>query len=524
MRAASKTGLILLVVAVLCILALPVLNLRHYWSHNPLYGYGWFTILMFAGLVYQRLDAPDTASGKPVPIATVLSLLCLLAILPLRIVQITNPDWRVLDFGIMGLAVAACLATLTLCGGLPLAKRMLFPLCFLAVGLPWPQQIENWVTLESLRSVAVVTEFFMSFLSVEVLVDGMEIATPYGTVHLNEACSGIRSYHLALVGGLFLGGYLKLGYAMRVVLVAGSFACGYIVNVARVSILVAIQYQTQSNESVEQWHDQVGLVVQGAFLVGMLAMTAAAFYFNKQFFVDDTTANAPTGNQTGELLNGINASAYQFRLPILSIAVLGVLIPFMAEGWFQWRGSSDPAEQSFCWTLGNASAIAGAKEVKMPLDIREKLYYDEGKNLVWQDEQGSYWQLFWLQFNGSTYSAFSHNIHEPRNCLPSQNFIAEAIHEPLQVELEGCGVVEWEHHVYRRDGVRLHLFFNKSANGSIQEPVGTGWNATGRIQNAILGYRIQSAQILHIMVVGDYTQEQASTRAKGYLQKILKGN
>ena len=476
---------------------------------------------MFAGLAYQRIGGLNQVSLKPIPKALWISVLCLLAILPMRIVQITNPDWRVLDFCITGLAVAGNLSTLLICGGVPLAKLMVFPLCFLAVGLPWPQDIEHWVTLESLRSVAVMTEYLMSFLSVDVLVDGMEIATPFGTVQLNEACSGIRSYHLALVGGLFLGGYLRLNYAMRVLLIAGSLACGYLINIARVSILIAVQYQTQSNDSVAKWHDLVGMVVQGAFLAGMLVLTVGIYYFNKKFFSDRAGGSDPVGIDTNESLSLLNQNAIKARIPLIAIAVLSITLPMLAEGWFQWRNFENATDNSFCWTLGETQAIPEAKELAMPLDIREKLYYDEGTNLVWKDEQGDYWQLFWLKFNGSTYSAFSHNIHEPKNCLPSQNFKPVATYEPLELDLGECGKVQWEHHAYQRDGVLLHLFFNKSANGTKQEPVGTGWNAEGRIQNAFIGYRISSAQILHIMVIGEYTQEQANAKASSYLLKIL---
>ena len=109
----------------------------------------------------------------------------------------------------------------------------------------------------------------LGWFGYQVQATGYEIQTAYGVSHLAEACSGIRSFHLALVGGLFLGAFMRLSFKRKVLLLVLCFATAYLVNVARVVALVSIMLHQHSQGAMELWHDRIGWGSQLGFIALM---------------------------------------------------------------------------------------------------------------------------------------------------------------------------------------------------------------------------------------------------------------
>ena len=92
---------LLLLAAFAAVVAGPLLNLSHYWNHNPLYGFGWFVLVLGGILAVQRLDRlpryhPDNTPGLS---PLILLLLVYVSVLtPLQIAFFEQdfanlPDW-----------------------------------------------------------------------------------------------------------------------------------------------------------------------------------------------------------------------------------------------------------------------------------------------------------------------------------------------------------------------------------------------------------------------------------------------
>ncbi len=144
---------LLLLAAFVAVAAGPLLNLSHYWNHNPLYGFGWFALVLAALLAVQRLDRLPRHRPDNNRLLAPLIVLILLTWVPLRIVQVGNPDWRVLDTLFMLGTAIVLLLMIERFFGRRWVKILAFPVLFMLVGLPWPVKIENAVTLHSLLSV-----------------------------------------------------------------------------------------------------------------------------------------------------------------------------------------------------------------------------------------------------------------------------------------------------------------------------------------------------------------------------------
>src|SRR5579862_3532117 len=102
-RPTSKSSPIALSILIVALLVPPGINLLQYWLHNPLYGYGLWVPLLAGYLIWQRRPPSDAVPAHPLPLATLILLACYFAAVPpLRVVQIANPDWRLLDWLLAG--------------------------------------------------------------------------------------------------------------------------------------------------------------------------------------------------------------------------------------------------------------------------------------------------------------------------------------------------------------------------------------------------------------------------------------
>ncbi len=508
-------------IALIGLLVEPLINLSQYWSHNPLYGYGWFVPIMVAILAYQRIEKlphPDPSRRKWLGRCIVLILIFWI---PLRVVQVANPDWRVLDTLFMGSGMLAVLLLLARMFGTGWAKAMFFPLLLLATALPWPIQLERIVTLQSLQSVGEAAKVILGLFGMQVEVVGFEIRTPYGVSHLSDACSGIRSFHLAVVGGLFLGGFLPMSFVRRGWLLLACLATGFVINVVRVCLLVTILFQSQSVLVMNEWHDQLGWITQAVFLVLML-VEAVLFFAIKRPHDLLTLGAQPT--YTANLADVALAARKHVSL-LLTIIMFCIWVPLMAEGWYllheRERGISDKATG---WSLVEELPHESVREMPMPQIVQEQLPYEDGRYLVWYDASGAVWQLYWMRFDGSTYSAFAHNIHQPETCLPSQNYTFVEAYKPVGREIDGEEYV-WRHQYYEREGAPLHLFFNKTANGlSHVDGSSQDWSALGRLKQAWEGIRIRNAQVLHISAFSSASTEEVRHMAGQYLEQFVESD
>ncbi|MBC2593988.1 exosortase/archaeosortase family protein [Ruficoccus amylovorans] len=507
---------LLLLAAFAAVVGGPLVNLSHYWNHNPLYGFGWFALVLAGVLTVQRLDRLPRYRPDTNRLLAPLILLLLLLWVPLRTIQVGNPDWRVLDTLFLLSAIAVTLLLIDRLFGRGWARTLAFPLLFLLVALPWPVKVENAVTLHSLLSVGQTAQTLLGWFGYQVQASGYEIQTEFGISHLAEACSGIRSFHLALVGGLFLGAFLRLTLLRRVLLLILCAATAYLINVARVIALVSIMLHSHSQDTMTLWHDRIGW---GSQLLFIGLMFAEAIFLS--MFKWDRPRREVAG-ESGVIRQAMREAPRGHCFLLTAIILLAVGSHLAAEHWYRWHEQrASGMAYATGWKLVDQLPDPNIRERDIPLLVREQLAYEDARLYTWLDPNGALWQLMWLRFDGSTYSAFAHNIHQPETCLPSQNFSLVENCPPLVMEIDGERF-SWQHQVYQRDNIVLQLFFNKTATGPLLvDGSERDWSALGRLRQAWQGYRISNAQVMHLSVFAPYSPEVAQTLAEGYLSRFI---
>ena len=148
----------------------------------------------FKSQIHQRLHA----------------IVALLLLLPVRLFEIANPEWRLLAW-IHALAVVTLtLLLLWWAGGKAWLRHFAFPVAFIFIAVPWPTALETPLIQGLMRIVAHVAAETAMLLGTPAQVEGNLIRVNNGLVGVNEACSGIRSLQTSLMIGLLFGEVKRL--------------------------------------------------------------------------------------------------------------------------------------------------------------------------------------------------------------------------------------------------------------------------------------------------------------------------
>src|SRR4051794_12850917 len=121
-------------------------RLQMEWSINPQYNYGWAVPFLAAFLFWWRwTSGPPTSKPSARWLAIAAMLVAALLIVPVRLIQEANPDWRLMSWTMAVATVLITLAGIYLAGGLPWLRHFSFPVLFFLVAVPWPVQFEQLI-------------------------------------------------------------------------------------------------------------------------------------------------------------------------------------------------------------------------------------------------------------------------------------------------------------------------------------------------------------------------------------------
>ena len=130
------------------------------WSVNEQYNFGWFVPFFALYLFWLRWeDSPVAKTPNPkfqIPNAAAfaIAIAALLVLLPVRLFEIANPEWRLLAWVHAAAVVALTLLLIWWTGGLPWLRHFAFPVLFIFVAVPLPTLLETPITQGLMRIVA----------------------------------------------------------------------------------------------------------------------------------------------------------------------------------------------------------------------------------------------------------------------------------------------------------------------------------------------------------------------------------
>ena len=528
------------------------------WSVNEQYSYGWFVPFFAAYLFWLRFeDRPEPDFGSRIAdcglersssesqisdirhprseiAAAALAATALLLLLPLRLFEVGNPDWRPLGWLHAFIVVALTLLLIWRLGGWPWLKHFAFPVSFILIAVPWISAVETPIVQGLMAIVAAVAAESLNLLGVPAQLEGNLIRVNAGLVGVNEACSGVRSLQTSLMIGLLFGELKRLAVSRRLVLLGGALAIALLCNFGRAFVLVWLS-ATRGPSAAEQWHDGLGYAIVGAVFVGTMALAALLGRAEQKSGVTSQesahTDDRPPMSRSRPLTSDHRPLTSGFRLPtfILLLPLLWLLaVEVSVEGWYRIHERNlVPAPQ---WTALPPATKPGFRNIEIDEVVRGTLRYDDGWQASWplatapaQKAPGCV--AFFFRWNEGGSSVVRARSHRPDICLPSAGWQQLHDHGTATYSV-GSFEIPFRYITFqpKGGGAVAHTFFclqedlrrprESRPDLELASGVQPDWSFKSRIRVVRNGVRNLGQQVLEVIIINDRPMERAEVEQK----------
>ena len=461
------------------------------WALNPQYNYGWAVAFLAVLLFYfrwQRRPAPDIR-GQENAIARVSMAFVLALLLPVRVIEEANPDWRLLSWVLAFCIVDFTLLSLLRAGGVRWLQHFAFPVCFPLAGVPWPVQFENFVVQTLMRAVAYVAVEIAGWFGIGAYQLGNVIQLRNGFVGVDEACSGVKTLQAGIMVALVLGEVLSLRSRRRIALLV--LGCGWVFacNVFRATALVFVA-ANQGLGALGKWHDTIGTA---ALICGMTGMLGLAWMWK--------------GKPQDELL--ASAAAGPARVFSRQWGALGWLA-FVFVGTEIWysnheRHLTERPPWQVSWPVENDTVTS----LPIPDSTRVILRYDDAKTAVWEEPRGVRWWTFFAHWKPQRAALQLVRSHSPEICLPAIGRTFRMARPDVNVVADPVSL-DFRSYEFEQNGHPLFVFVCVQEDKRVAAgvPDTSEWSLAGRLRAAWQGKRNLGQRLLEIAVSGldDFTQ------------------
>jgi exosortase len=499
-------------IAVLGILWLFAINqLRVEWTINPQYNFGWTVPILALYLGMERWkDRPPASAPASHGGALLVALPFVLALFPIRLVQESAPDWRLVSWAMGVASIAATLSVVHLAGGRPWLRHFLFPCAFLLVAVPWPVPLEQGLVQWLMSSVSGICVEALGWCGVPALRIGNIIKIETGLVGVEEACSGVRSLQTTLMIALFMGELLRFGVVRRLLLLAGGLGVAFACNAGRAFFLVWVSAHSESGTAaVAQWHDRVGFAVLAGSLigVGLLCLLLRPLKGRVSDGVPDAELTLP----------GLPPA----KGVLIGVVVWLVAIEVATEAWYRMHESR--SQKTAAWTVRWPEGKAGFRNIEFPETTRSILRYSEGRAAEWTESGGARRQMFFLRWEPGRSSVQLARAHGPEVCLPATGarMMLDLGVKPVRVrsiELPMRG------YVFRAGNQDFFVYFclweqgpaDRERQGSVEE-----LTVARRLAAVRAGRRNEGQQVIEVAVFNAAGADDAEAALKRLLEESI---
>jgi exosortase len=474
------------------------------WLVNEQYNYGWFVpffALYLFWLRWQDRPAPEVrrqrsevslprrslarrrvVSGQKL-VALVIGIIALLLLLPVRLFEIANPEWRPLAWIH---AIAVVMLTLLLiwyAGGGRWLRHFAFPVAFFFVAVPWPTAVEVFIIQGLMRIVARVAAETAMLLGIPAQVEGNLIRVSTGLVGVNEACSGIRSLQTSLMIGLLFGELKRLSVLRRVALVVGAVAIALFANFIRAVFLVMVA-ATKNVSEVTRWHDVAGYTIIALVFVSTMGL---AYLLGKSEIRNPKSEirgqSSEVRIQPSEVSSPRRSLARRRVAPRLYLAFALCWLLFVEIGIAAWyRVHERNLVRGIRWTVQWPEQAPNFRKLKIDPEIRGVLRFDKGEAAAWtltsvvaavsaaqpataesardpntfatpvnrSRENTISCYLYVFRWNPGRNSALLANLHRPDVCLPARGWTQVADEGVRNYPVTGSFELPFRHFEFQR--------------------------------------------------------------------------
>lgn len=439
------------------------------WSANEQYRFGFIVPLLGLYLGFQRWPDRLPRGQRTGFIFTFAALPILLLA---ELLRLTDPLWRLTGGVWMIGGTLLTIGYLIQLGGWNLLKKMVFPLGFLWVGLPWPMPLENLVVQVLSFKIATVTATLFNLVGIAALQRGNTIEIAGQIVGVDAACSGIQSLQAGLMASLFLWGCFRLPVLRGLLLQAAGVLISIALNLGRVIALTWCAHRFgPQNQALHDWIGGTAtLLIFGGIL--LIAIRLRRIFPSTAANLENANGLQPLQSEALSRQSAprreSQSSRFQFRLPArrvaaessFSLALQAVLltaflmIPFSARAIVgsgndketalpRWRVDLDDLPAG--WSIRALSATSLQTAMLRYTDWAGfRVRMPDG---LWADII----HLFWRSGRGMPSVAF---YHTPALCMPATGWQMIGEPEPIELRVRG-GTVGFVRYVMQREDERV---------------------------------------------------------------------
>ncbi len=505
-QALSRRAISWFAVAIVGLVWLELVSRLHFeWSVNPQYGYGWvvplLTVFIFARR-WETAPAPVALRRRFLPALTIIAGALLL--IPIRLIQEANPDWRLMSWMMAMAVVFISAAAFYFAGGMPWVRHFAFPILFFLVAVPWPTQFEQFIIQGLMRADTAINVEVLNAINVPAVQMGNVIEIGTGLVGIDEACTGVRSLQATFMVSLFLGELYDFSVGRRILLVAVGTVVAFVCNLGRTFLLVLLGAQ-QGSDTIRKWHDPAGLSI---LFLCLFVLWGLSLFLRKKVIAKISPSPVPNS----------------FRIPrALLLGLLAGIIVAEVGTQIWYRAHESASSRLPAWTIDWPSHSENFRSVPVAEQAQELLRYNDGGGGAWTGNDGHQWGMYFFKWlPGRTAGLFIKN-HRPDICLPASGMRQIGRDQKKLLTINGVPL-SVRSYVFDNNGIPLHVYYFYW-DGTIPNAATINqedWSAGGRLRSVLAGKREMGAQMLEIVAWGYEQDQNAEQAVRKQLENIIR--
>lgn len=475
------------------------------WTINEQYHYGYLVPFICGYLMFLRWEDQPSTQPQGGLLANLILWGVVLFLFPLKIVLESNPDWRMVYWVHALLVCGATCVVLWHWGGKTWALWFVPALAVMLFAVPWPTSMERSLILGLMEMVAAITVEILNLLGINAMQQGNLIQLSTGTVGVEEACSGVRSFQSTLMAAWFLGELFRFRVGIRIGLMLFGTVVSMLFNIGRTFLLTYLSYKNGA-EFMASWHDSVGYLVSFLSFFVLLIVALIITRMHKRPEKKRHTASTKPVLQWLGWKTGL----------AMTVACL-LSFPVM-ELWYRFA-ENNTATDLVIAKVDWDKAAPDAQFLDIPAAARAILRYSEGTQAVWHNGEDERWNVFFFTWGEGKISSFA-DIHNPEVCLPAAGFQLKEQDMPLLWSQNG---LQMRLKPYRFESGKFtaYVFFTVWNDNQEETVIPMARTFTDRIGAAFRGERIKGRRSLEIIISGVTSLDEARRKVKDFLNRSI---
>jgi exosortase len=502
-----------------CVIA----SLKYEWTTDPQYSYGWVVPVLCLGLLVRRwrgvrdsvYPLNDHSQPQHCRVYSILIGAGTLAALylPTRLLEGAVPEWRPVQWALGIEAVGLTLCVIGLAKGCDWTRRLAFPICFFLIAVPWPTPVERAIIDPLTRANSVIVVDLLGLLGVPAVLHGNVLEISTGKVGIDEACSGIRSLQTSLMISLFFGEYFFMNGLRRLWLIVGGITLAMVFNVGRMSLLAWVAAR-HGIAAMAPYHDPLG--ISTAVLCSMGLWGLAVLLSHRR----NPNAVCPSPMLEPDQRANIGDPSWS-KLPGLALGLLLWLVAADVGVHFWYVTLESHLQPSPKWSVDFPTNNPTLHCETINADVAYRLRFDEGKQAVWTDADGSNWKMFYFSWRPGRVAGYLAKRHTPEACLPAVTGNALSPPTLKMLDIDNL-ILPFRCYEFKTEGKLLYVFQCRWEAGTrpdmYVEHESTRYNL---IRGVWAGRGNKGQKVLEVAVSGFASAEAAEAALNRQLRRLI---